>query len=127
MRDPDVSHEQLFEKMANCNIRGEAEEATKLAIHSLDLGIKPLHSIDNGFVKGIRDDVIDMVGGAPTSAGWAKEIKADGYGENATEAVCVAEEVMQKKRSSGKSAETRAPVGTTSQSAHSESGPGVVA
>ncbi len=49
-----MSHEQLFEKMANCIITGENEEATNLAIHSLELGIKPLDSIDNGFIKGIR-------------------------------------------------------------------------
>ena len=48
--------------------------------------------------EGIRKDYVVMVGGAPTSAGWAKEIRADGYGENATEAVRVAKELMGKKR-----------------------------
>jgi corrinoid protein of di/trimethylamine methyltransferase len=219
-----VSHQELFDKMANCIIVGEAEEATALARKSLELGIAPLESIDNGFVKGIRvvgdrfgagelflpelvmsaeamkaalailepelakgnskresqgqvlactvqgdihdigkrivctmlsangfqvvdlgvnvkvdrfveeiktrkpdivamsalltttapnqgkviklltkeglrGDYIVMVGGAPTSASWAKEIGADGYGENATEAVRVAIELMQRKRS----------------------------
>ena len=247
-----MSHEQLFEKMANCIITGEKEEATNLAIHSLELGIKPLDSIDNGFIKGIRvvgdrfgagdlflpelvisaeamkaalailepelakssqkretagsvlactvqgdihdigkrivctmlsangftvvdlgvnvkvarfveeiktrkpdivamsalltttapnqgkviklmekegirKDYIVMVGGAPTSAGWAKEIRADGYGENATEAVRVAKVLMQEKRSGGKVAEADAPVDSVSQSAQSEPGPSIVA
>jgi corrinoid protein of di/trimethylamine methyltransferase len=48
--------------------------------------------------EGIRGDYIVMVGGAPTSAQWAKDIGADGYGENATEAVRVAVDLMTKKR-----------------------------
>ena len=216
-------HAELFEKMANSVIAGEAEEAHALATKSLELGIKPLDSIDNGFVKGIRvvgdrfgagelflpelvmsaeamkaalavlepelakssaarenmgnvlactvqgdihdigkrivctmlsangfsvvdlgvnvkvdkfieeiktrkpdivamsalltttapnqgkvirqliqqgirEQFVVMVGGAPTSPGWAKEIGADGYGENATEAVRVAKELMVAKR-----------------------------
>jgi methanogenic corrinoid protein MtbC1 len=49
--------------------------------------------------EGIRGDYIVMVGGAPTSAQWAKDIGADGYGENATEAVRVAVDLMTRKRS----------------------------
>jgi corrinoid protein of di/trimethylamine methyltransferase len=62
--------------------------------------------------EGIRDQYIVMVGGAPTSLGWSKEIGADGYGENATEAVRVAKELMTKKRSRPASSEpeTVAPV-----------------
>jgi corrinoid protein of di/trimethylamine methyltransferase len=227
--------------MANCIITGEAEEATRLAHQSLELGISPLDSIDNGFVKGIRvvgdrfgagelflpelvmsaeamkaalailepelaknaqtresmgsvlactvqgdihdigkrivctmlsangfsvvdlgvnvkvdrfveevktrkpdivamsalltttapnqgkviklmekegirGDYIVMVGGAPTSPGWAKEIHADGYGENATEAVRVAKDLMKQKRAGG----SEATVATITESA----GPG---
>ncbi|HKQ96684.1 MAG TPA: corrinoid protein [Candidatus Polarisedimenticolia bacterium] len=219
-----MEHAELYEKMSNCVINGEAEEATALAKQSLELGIKPLDSIDNGFVKGIRivgdrfgagelflpelvmsaeamkaalavlepelaksataresmgsvlactvqgdihdigkrivctmlsangftvvdlgvnvkvdrfveeiktrkpdivamsalltttapnqgkvikllaaqgirDEYIVMIGGAPTSPQWAKEVGADGYGENATEAVRVAKELMILKRS----------------------------
>jgi corrinoid protein of di/trimethylamine methyltransferase len=219
-----VEHAELFEKMANCVIAGEAEEATALAKKSLELGIRPLDAIDNGFVKGIRvvgdrfgagelflpelvmsaeamkaalailepelakgsearenmgnvlactvqgdihdigkrivctmlsangfsvvdlgvnvkvdrfveeikarkpdivamsalltttapnqgkviklltqqgirDSYIVMIGGAPTSPQWAKEVGADGYGENATEAVRVAKELMALKKS----------------------------
>lgn len=39
---------------------------------------------------GIRDKVKVMVGGAPVTPSWAEEIEADGYAENATEAVKVA-------------------------------------
>jgi len=219
-----VDHAELFEKMANSVITGEAEDAAALARTSLELGIRPLDSIDNGFVKGIRvvgdrfgagelflpelvmsaeamkaalailepelakgsdkrenmgnvlactvqgdihdigkrivctmlsangfsvvdlgvnvkvdkfieeiktrkpdivamsalltttapnqgkvikqlqaqgirDDYIVMIGGAPTSPSWAKEIGADGYGENATEAVRVAKDLMTLKKS----------------------------
>jgi corrinoid protein of di/trimethylamine methyltransferase len=229
-----VSHAELYEKMSTCIIVGDAEESARLARHSLELGIPPLESIDNGFVKGIRivgdrfgagelflpelvmsaeamkaalailepelakgataresqgsvlactvqgdihdigkrivctmlsangfsvtdlgvnvkvdrfveeiktrkpdivamsalltttapnqgkvirlmakegirDAHIVMVGGAPTSAGWAKEIGADGYGENATEAVRVAKELMQRRRSGRAHATGAAP------------------
>ncbi len=242
-----MGHEDLFQKMADCIITGDAETADTLAKQSLELGIRPLDSIDNGFVKGIRvvgdrfgagelflpelvmsaeamkaalailepelaktaqtrenmgsvlactvqgdihdigkrivctmlsangfsvvdlgvnvkvdrfvdeiktrkpdivamsalltttapnqgkvikllekegirGDYIVMVGGAPTSAGWAKEIKADGYGENATEAVRVAKDLMQQKRSGGKSDS----VASMTESAQSGAGPGAV-
>jgi corrinoid protein of di/trimethylamine methyltransferase len=218
-----VSHDELYEKMAQSVIAGEKEEAAALARRALEIGIRPLDAIDNGFVKGIRvvgdrfgagdmflpelvmsaeamkaalailepelakgtearkiegnvlactvqgdihdigkrivctmlsangfvvvdlgvnvkverfveeiktrkpdivamsalltttapnqgkviklmikegirDGYIVMVGGAPTSPSWAKEIGADGYGENATEAVRVAKELMTKQR-----------------------------
>lgn len=218
-----MEHTELFEKMATSVIAGEAEDSAALARQALELGIRPLDAIDNGFVKGIRvvgdrfgagelflpelvmsaeamkaalailepelakssaarenmgnvlactvqgdihdigkrivctmlsangfsvvdlgvnvkvdrfveeiktrkpdivamsalltttapnqgkvirqliqqgirDQYVVMVGGAPTSPGWAKEIGADGYGENATEAVRVAKELMVLKK-----------------------------
>lgn len=39
---------------------------------------------------GLRDRVKVMVGGAAVSPSWAEEIDADGYAENAIEAVEVA-------------------------------------
>ena len=218
-----MEHADLFQKMADCIIIGDAENATALAKHSLEQGIAPLLSIDEGFVKGIRivgdrfgagelflpelvmsaeamkaalavlepelaksatarenqgvvlactvqgdihdigkrivctmlsangfvvtdlgvnvkvdrfveeiktrkpdivamsalltttapnqgkvikllakegirQDFIVMVGGAPTSLQWSKDIGADGYGENATEAVRVAKDLMAQKR-----------------------------
>jgi corrinoid protein of di/trimethylamine methyltransferase len=219
-----VEHAELYEKMSNSVITGEAEESAALARLALELGIRPLDAIDNGFVKGIRvvgdrfgagelflpelvmsaeamkaalailepelaksaaarenmgnvlactvqgdihdigkrivctmlsangfsvvdlgvnvkvdrfveeikarkpdivamsalltttapnqgkviklmhqqgirGDFVVMIGGAPTSPQWAKEVGADGYGENATEAVRVAKELMLLKRS----------------------------
>jgi len=48
--------------------------------------------------EGIRDEYIVMIGGAPTSRSWASQIGADGHGENASEAVRVAIELMARKR-----------------------------
>ncbi len=48
--------------------------------------------------EGIRQNYVVMVGGAPTSLQWSKDIGADGYGENATEAVRVAKELMTAHR-----------------------------
>ncbi len=59
--------------------------------------------------EGIRDAYIVMVGGAPTSPSWAREIGADGYGENATEAVRVAKELMTLKRAGTLRAGAAAP------------------
>lgn len=42
---------------------------------------------------GLRDRVRVLIGGAPANAAWAKEIGADAYGENATEAVRLAREM----------------------------------
>jgi len=43
---------------------------------------------------GIRDDVKVMVGGAPVTQAWADEIGADGYAEDAIEAVTVAKKLL---------------------------------
>ena len=43
---------------------------------------------------GMRDRVKVLVGGAPTNGNWAGEIGADGYAENAVEAVHVADRLM---------------------------------
>ena len=39
---------------------------------------------------GLRDAVKVMIGGAPTTRAWADEIGADGYAEDAIEAVATA-------------------------------------
>jgi methanogenic corrinoid protein MtbC1 len=43
---------------------------------------------------GLRDQVKVIIGGVPASPEWAEEIGADGYAENATEAVDVAKELL---------------------------------
>jgi corrinoid protein of di/trimethylamine methyltransferase len=45
--------------------------------------------------RGMRERVKVMVGGAPVTRRWAEEIGADGYGENAIEAVRVARQLVQ--------------------------------
>jgi len=47
---------------------------------------------------GIRDKYRIMLGGGPVTPDWAAEVGADGYGENATEAVEVAKRLIQEKR-----------------------------
>ncbi|RLG91997.1 dimethylamine corrinoid protein 3 [Candidatus Bathyarchaeota archaeon] len=44
---------------------------------------------------GLRDKVKVIIGGAPTSREWAKEIGAEGYGANAAEAVEIAKKLAQ--------------------------------
>lgn len=46
---------------------------------------------------GVRDKVKVMVGGAPVSPAFAKQIGADGYSRNAIEAVKVAQELVGKE------------------------------
>lgn len=45
---------------------------------------------------GIRDKVKIMVGGAPVTRAWAEEIGADGYAENASEAVNEADKLIHR-------------------------------
>ena len=45
---------------------------------------------------GVRDQVHVLVGGAPVTEQWAKEIGADGYGSNAAAAVPLARSVLGK-------------------------------
>jgi len=45
---------------------------------------------------GLRNSVKVLVGGAPVSFEWAKEIGSDGYAENALEAVKIAKVIVSK-------------------------------
>lgn len=45
-------------------------------------------------VSGLRDDIKVIVGGAPVSANFAKKIGADGYGEDAAEAVQLCKKLL---------------------------------
>jgi 5-methyltetrahydrofolate--homocysteine methyltransferase len=45
--------------------------------------------------EGIRDDVKVMVGGAPVTPEWAEKIGADGYANNAPEAVEIARKLVE--------------------------------
>jgi 5-methyltetrahydrofolate--homocysteine methyltransferase len=47
---------------------------------------------------GIRDDVIVMVGGAPVTQQYADAVGADGYAADASSAVRLAKDLIQRKR-----------------------------
>jgi 5-methyltetrahydrofolate--homocysteine methyltransferase len=51
--------------------------------------------------EGLRDKVGVMVGGAPTSESWAKEIGADGHAEDVVSAVRLASELAGRLRGDG--------------------------
>ena len=46
--------------------------------------------------KGLRDNIKVLVGGAPTNTAWAEEIGADGFAENAVEAVRMAQTLLDQ-------------------------------
>jgi len=46
---------------------------------------------------GLREKVKVLVGGAPATAKWAEEAGADGYGEDAVEAVRIAKKLLRVK------------------------------
>jgi 5-methyltetrahydrofolate--homocysteine methyltransferase len=48
---------------------------------------------------GVRDDVIVMVGGAPVTQEYADAVGADGYAADASTAVRLAKDLIEKKRS----------------------------
>lgn len=50
--------DKIFNQMAQSIIDGDAEEAEKLALQAIQLGIDPLDAINKGFVVGV-DDVGD--------------------------------------------------------------------
>ena len=50
--------------------------------------------IERLVAEGIRDDVRVMVGGAPVTPQWAEKIGADGYANNAPEAVEIARKLV---------------------------------
>ncbi len=49
--------------------------------------------------QGLREGFLVTVGGGPVTREWADRIGADGYAENATEAVALARRLMATKRS----------------------------
>jgi len=47
--------------------------------------------------QGLRPRVKVMIGGAPVSHEWAREIGADGYGEDAVAAVALARRLLGRE------------------------------
>jgi len=80
--------------------KAEAVQADIIAASAiLTTTMNHMPDID-GILKelGIRDRYMVMLGGAPVIPRWAKEAGADGYGEDAAEAVKMAQRLMQIKR-----------------------------
>jgi corrinoid protein of di/trimethylamine methyltransferase len=80
--------------------KAEAVQADIIAASAI-LTTTMAHMPDiNGILEelGIRDRYMIMLGGAPVIPQWAQEVGADGYGEDASEAVAAARRLMQKKR-----------------------------
>ncbi|MEA3365007.1 MAG: corrinoid protein [Candidatus Hydrogenedentes bacterium] len=50
--------------------------------------------------SGLRDEVMVMVGGAPVTPAYAEEIGADGYGENAFDAIAASLRLIEHKAAS---------------------------
>lgn len=80
--------------------KAEAVQADIIAASAiLTTTMNHMPDID-GILKelGIRDRYMIMLGGAPVIPRWAKEAGADGYGEDAADAVEMARRLMQKKQ-----------------------------
>jgi len=60
--------------------------------------IQQKNVIDALTAAGLRERVKVMVGGAPISASWSKEIGADAYADNAAEAARLATNLLKKHR-----------------------------
>jgi corrinoid protein of di/trimethylamine methyltransferase len=88
----DVSTMNFVEKAQEVN-------AGMIALSSLMTTTRPAQKdvIDLLKAMGLRDRYLVIVGGAPTTSEWAKEIGADGWAETAEEAVRVAETSMKER------------------------------
>jgi corrinoid protein of di/trimethylamine methyltransferase len=85
----DVSAQQFLEKVraVNATVVGLSALLTTTLLNQ-ETVILTLQE------AGVREQVKVIVGGVPASPEWAEEIGADGYAENATEAVVVVKELV---------------------------------
>jgi corrinoid protein of di/trimethylamine methyltransferase len=85
----DVTPQQFLDKVrqVNANVVGLSALLTTTLLNqeAVILTLKE---------AGLRDQVKVIVGGVPASPEWAEEIGADGYAENATEAVQVVKQLV---------------------------------
>ena len=74
----------------------QKEKPTLLLLSALLTTTMPnqLKTIEALEAAGLRDGVKIMIGGAPTTRAWSDEIGADGYAEDAIEAVAVAKQLV---------------------------------
>lgn len=87
----DVSPEQVV-----ATVREERPEFIGLSALLTTTMTAMKETIDRLSQAGLRDKVKVIIGGAPTSAEFAAEIGADGYGADAFHAVKVVEELQRK-------------------------------
>jgi len=85
----DVPTSQIVEKtrQVNADIVAVSALLTTTMIQQRDV-------VEGLRQAGLRDSVKVMVGGAPVDNSWVEEIGADGYGEDAIQAVNVAKELL---------------------------------
>ena len=87
----DVSADKFIEEVKN----NEPDILCMSALLTTTMGYMK-EVIDALNAAGIRDKVKVMVGGAPVTQGFADEIGADGYSDNANSAVAVAKQLLGK-------------------------------
>ena len=86
----DVGPEQIV-----ASVREEKPDLLGLSALLTTTMVAMRETIDSLSRAGLRDGVKVIIGGAPTSAEFATEIGADGYGVDAFHAVRVVEELLQ--------------------------------
>ena len=86
----DVSTDEIVEKITELNPQ-------MLGLSSLLSTTMPAQQevIQTLIEAGVRDHLHVIVGGAPVTQAWAQEIGADGYAENASQAVLEADRLMK--------------------------------
>lgn len=89
----DLGADVKLEEFVACAKRESARMICMSALLTTTmLGQKTL--IDTLVREGIRDRFLVLVGGAPVTESWAREIGADGFGSNAVSAVSVARSLL---------------------------------
>ncbi len=85
----DVPVEKFIEKAKE--VKADIVAASALLSTSMPVQHEIVKALEEA---GLRDKVKVMVGGAPVTEEWAREIGADGYGADAVEAVKVAKKLI---------------------------------
>lgn len=88
----DVSNEKFIEAVQ----KYDADLLSLSALMTITM-IKQKEIIDELNEKGLKENLIVMVGGSPVTKDWAKEIGADFYAENAASAIKIAKEALGVK------------------------------
>jgi methanogenic corrinoid protein MtbC1 len=67
---------------------------SSLLTMTMDIQRQVINELEN---RGLRDKYKVIVGGSPTSVEWAEEIGADGWADDAIEAVEIAKKLLGKE------------------------------